>query len=339
MKPDPVDKETQKLLDIVDRFPGTRVVVWGDFILDAYLLGTTRRISREAPVLILKYLSSEVALGGAGNALHNLWSLGAKPVPVGLVGADESGENIVDFLKARRIPTSGLIVRRGYQTPVKTRVMAGEENTRKQQILRIDRESEAPRTAEFQKSLRTRLLQALSHAEALLVSDYSYNTVQPEVFQSARAALRRSMVPVTLDSRFHLLDFPGVTIATPNEPEVEAALKTEIGGREDLLLRTGRALLNRLGSPALLITRGSRGMALFERGSKPRLFPVQGSTDIVDVTGAGDTVISVLTLALACGATFAQAATLANHAGGLVVMKKGAAVVTPDELKKSVTES
>ncbi len=339
MKPNPVDKETQKLLDIVDRFPGTRVVVWGDFILDAYLLGTTRRISREAPVLILKYSSSEFGLGGAGNALHNLWALGAKPIPVGLVGADESGENIIDFLKTRRIPTSGLIVRRGHQTPVKTRVMAGEENTRKQQILRIDRESEAPLTTEFRQALRARLLQALSHAEALLVSDYNYHTVQAEVFQALRPALRRSLVPVTLDSRFHLLDFPGVTIATPNEPEVESALKTEIGGREKELLQAGRTLLNRLRAPAVLVTRGSRGMALFERGSKPRLFPVRGTTDIVDVTGAGDTVISVLTLALACGATFSQAAALANYAGGLVVMKRGAAVVTSDELKKSVTES
>jgi rfaE bifunctional protein kinase chain/domain len=334
-----VDKETQKLLDIVDRFSGTRVVVWGDFILDAYLLGTTRRVSREAPVLILKYASSEFALGGAGNALRNLWALGAKPIPVGLVGADESGENIIDFLRTCRIPTSGLIVRRNHQTPVKTRVMAGEENTRKQQILRIDRESEAPRTAEFREALRARLLRALPRSEALLVSDYNYHTVQPEVFQALRPALRRSLVPVTLDSRFRLLDFPGVTIATPNEPEVESALKLEICGREDELLQAGRSLLNRLRSPALLITRGSRGMALFERGAKPRLLPVQGTTDIVDVTGAGDTVISVLTLALACGATFAQAAGLANHAGGLVVMKKGTAVVTPDEIRKSVTES
>lgn len=335
----PVNKEKQTLLDIVDRFPGTRIAVWGDFILDAYLLGTTRRISREAPVLILKYSSSEFALGGAGNALQNLWALGAKPLPVGVVGADESGRQILELLRDLRIPTSGLIVRRGYATPVKTRVLAGEENTRKQQILRIDRESDAPCTPDFRKALKARLGHVLARADGLLISDYNYCAVQPEVFQGLQPALRRAKIPVSLDSRFRLLEFPGVTIATPNEPEVEAAVGSEVAAREDDLLAAGRTLLARLRSPALLITRGSRGMALFERGVRPRLIPVQGTTDIVDVTGAGDTVISVLTLALARGATFEQAARLANFAGGLVVMKKGTAVVTRDELKKSVAES
>jgi len=334
-----VNKETQKLLSIVDDFAGKRIAVWGDFILDAFLFGTTRRISREAPVLILRYASSEFTLGGAGNALLNLWALGAKPIPVGLVGADESGENILDFLKARHIPRAGLLVRRAHQTPVKTRVLAGEENTRKQQILRIDRESDAPRTPEFKKALKARLLEVASKADGLIVSDYNYHTVQPDVFQSALPRLERSKIPVSLDSRFRLLQFPGVTIATPNETEVESALNVEIRNDEATLLRSGRTVLARLRSPALLITRGSRGMALFERGTRPWLLPVHGTTDIVDVTGAGDTVISVLTLALACGATFKQAAALANHAGGIVVMKKGTAVLTVEELKRSVAES
>ena len=334
-----MNTEAQTLLDIVDRFRGARIAVWGDFILDAYLFGTTRRISREAPVLILRYASSEFALGGAGNALQNLWALGAKPIPVGLVGADESGEHILDFLKARRIPTSGLIVRRDHQTPVKTRVLAGEENTRKQQILRIDRESEAPATLEFKRALKDRLLKAASVSDGLLISDYNYQTVQPQVFAEIRPRLARRKIPVTVDSRFRLLQFPGVTMATPNEPEAESALGLEWGGNERLMLRAGRTILSRLRSPALLITRGSRGMALFEKGAPPRLIPVHGTTDIVDVTGAGDTVISVLTLALARGATFRQAAALANHAGALVVMKKGTAVLTAEELKKSVAEA
>jgi len=334
-----MNTNAQALLDIVDRFRGKRVAVWGDFILDAYLFGTTRRVSREAPVLILKYSSSEFSLGGAGNALQNLWALGARPVPVGLLGADESGENILDFLKARRIPTSGLIIRRGHQTPVKTRILAGEENTRKQQILRIDRESDAPLSSEFKRALAARVIKAAAASEGLLISDYHYQTVQPDIFHGLRPRLARMRIPLTADSRFRLLQFPGVTIATPNEPEVEAALALELAGREERLLRAGRTILGRLGSPALLITRGSRGMALFEKGAKPWLVPVHGTTDIVDVTGAGDTVISVLTLALACGATFRQAALLANHAGSIVVMKKGTAALTVEELKASVTES
>jgi rfaE bifunctional protein kinase chain/domain len=334
-----VNNETQKLLDIVDRFRGKKIVVWGDFILDAYLFGTTRRISREAPVLILRYASSEYALGGAGNALQNLSALGARPIPVGIIGADEPGANILDFLKTEHIPTAGLIVRRSHSTPVKTRVLAGEENTRKQQILRIDRESEAPQTADFKRALKSRLLKAVSSAAGLLISDYHYQTVQPDIFLSLRTRLRSLRIPVTLDSRFRLLQFPGVTMATPNEPEVESALHLEISHEDKAFLKTGRRLLARLHSPALLITRGSRGMGLFERGARPWLIPVHGTTDIVDVTGAGDTVIGVLTLALACGATFRQAAVLANHAGGIVVMKKGTAVLTPAELKTSVAES
>jgi rfaE bifunctional protein kinase chain/domain len=334
-----VNKETQNLLQVIDHFPKKRIVVLGDFILDAYLFGTTRRISREAPVIILRYASSEFTLGGAGNALVNLWALGAKPLPVGLVGADEPGENILELLKTRGLSTSGLIVRKTHQTPVKTRVLAGEENTRKQQILRIDRESDAPQTAEFKRALKAQLLKAAARADGLIISDYNYHTVQPDVFQSARARLNRSKIPITLDSRFRLLQFPGVTIATPNEPEVEAALSLEINRDPETLFRAGRELLTKTQSPALLVTRGSRGMALFERGRKPWLIPVHGSTDIVDVTGAGDTVISVLTLALACGATFKQAAVLANHAGGIVVMKKGTAVVTAEELKRSLAES
>lgn len=334
-----MNKETQNLLRVIDQFPKKKIVVWGDFILDAYLFGTTRRISREAPVIILRYASSEFTLGGAGNALVNLWALGAKPLPVGLVGADEPGENILELLKTRGLSTSGLIVRKTHQTPVKTRVLAGEENTRKQQILRIDRESDAPQTAEFKRALKARLLKAAARADGLIISDYNYHTVQPDIFQSARARLNRSKIPITLDSRFRLLQFPGVTIATPNEPEVEAALNIEINRDPETLLQAGHELLAKIQSPALLVTRGSRGMALFERGRKPWLIPVHGPTDIVDVTGAGDTVISVLTLALACGATFKQAAVLANHAGGIVVMKKGTAVVTPEELKRSLAES
>jgi len=334
-----VNKETQNLLQVIDHFPKKKIVVWGDFILDAYIFGTTRRISREAPVIILRYASSEFTLGGAGNALVNLWALGAKPLPVGLVGADEPGENILEFLKTRGISTSGLIVRKTHPTPVKTRVLAGEENTRKQQILRIDRESDAPQTAEFKQALKARLFKAAARADGLIISDYNYHTVQPDVFLSALARLNRSKIPVTLDSRFRLLHFPGVTIATPNEPEVEAALNIEIKGDPETLFRAGRELLAKTRSPALLVTRGSRGMALFEKGGKPWFIPVHGPTDIVDVTGAGDTVISVLTLALACGATFQQAAVLANHAGGIVVMKKGTAVVTAEELKRSLAEA
>ncbi len=325
------------LLAIIDRFEGKRIVVWGDYILDDYLFGTTRRISREAPVLIISYEKEKYAPGGAGNSVLNLQALGAQPIPVGVIGDDEAGQKIISIFKDKNIPVSSLIQLKNYQTPVKTRILAGEENTRHQQVLRIDREAKVPETENLLRRLFHQLQKALVNCQALLISDYNYLTVKTRIFTSIIQSCRRRRLPVTLDSRFRLLSFRGITVATPNEPEVEAALNMEINREPQQLIKAGQLLLRKLASQAVLITRGSRGMALFEKNKKPLFIPIYGSTDIVDVTGAGDTVISVLTLALASGANFRQAALLANYAGGLVVMKRGTATVTPEELKNAIT--
>jgi len=324
------------LIRYVDLFAGRKVVVWGDFVLDEHLYGTTRRISREAPVLILNYKACEYSLGGAGNAIQNLKALGAEPVPVGVVGRDEAGRKILSLLKAAKISTDLIFQEKEYPTPLKTRILAGEDNTRKQQILRIDREGKVPGSADLKRRIRKALTASLRGASALLVSDYDYFTVQEDVYADALGAARSSGIPVTVDSRFRLLAFKGATIATPNESEVEGTLNVEIGGDETILRSAATRLLKALQSPALLVTRGSRGMTLFEKGRPPHSIPVSGTTDIVDVTGAGDTVISIFTLAVASGASFREAAELANYAGGIVVMKKGAAVFTPAELKQAI---
>ena len=329
--------ESSRLQGITDRFAGKRIAVWGDFILDEYLYGKTRRISREAPVLIISYQNQEFSLGGAGNAVLNLKALGADPLPIGVLGRDDAAERITGILKARGISPRTLLRLPGYQTPVKTRILAGEENTKKQQILRIDKEAAVPETAGLRDRL-VRMLQTVSaSAQALLISDYNYQTVQEEIFAAALPAFKAAGRPVTLDSRYRLLHFQGITAATPNEPEVEGALHIELNDNLLMLKRAGDLLLKNLQSPALLITRGSRGMALFERGKQPFLIPIHGPKDIVDVTGAGDTVISVFTLALAAGATFREATVLANCAGGIVVMKKGTATVSAAELKESLS--
>jgi rfaE bifunctional protein kinase chain/domain len=325
-----------ELLGLIDKFSHLRVAVWGDFILDEYIYGFTRRISREAPVLILSYQRKELALGGAGNAVLNLAALGVEAVPIGVTGPDESGRAVRAILKKHGVSGAGLFALKGYATPLKTRILAGEENTKKQQILRIDRDGAVPEDPALSKKMAAALADAAATADALLISDYHYRTVKEEVFASVLPKFRSLGHPITLDSRFRLTRFPGVTIATPNEPEVEEALKFHLGEDPDAFVSAGRTLLRTLRSPALLITRGSRGMALFERAKPPFFLPVYGSTDIVDVTGAGDTVISVFTAALAAGATFRQAARLANAAGGLVVMKKGTATVSPGELKRAV---
>jgi len=332
-----VDKEESRLLGIVDRFAGRKVAVWGDFILDEYLYGRTRRISREAPVLIISYERAEFSLGGAGNSVLNLEALGASPLPIGVVGRDEPGRKIVDFLRGRSISTRWLVRSSAHQTPIKMRVLAGEENTRKQQVLRIDKESAVPGLDGLKRKLRAVLIEASSRCAALIVSDYNYMTVTTDVYAGVLPFFRQRTLPLTLDSRFRLLQFSGMTAATPNEPEVEEALKVGLGDNPAALRQTGAALLRRLRSPAVLITRGSRGLALFEKGRAPFLLPVHGSTDIVDVTGAGDTVISVFTLALACGAGFKDAARLANIAGGIVVMKKGTATLTAQELRHAIS--
>jgi D-glycero-beta-D-manno-heptose-7-phosphate kinase len=331
-----MNEEMRRLFTIVDKFPHLKIAVWGDIILDEYIYGFTRRISREAPVLILSYQKKEFALGGAGNALLNLQALGVETVAIGVLGEDESGRTVRKILGAHGIDAEPLIADPDYPTPLKTRILAGEENTKKQQILRIDREGRVSESGAVKKKLAQALARAARDCDALLISDYHYATIKTDLFPAALAAFKKSGKPVSLDSRFRLLQFPGVTIATPNEPEVEEALKRPLGGEEGAVRKAGAALLKKLRSPALLITRGSKGMALFEKGRPPFLLPVSGPTDIVDVTGAGDTVISVFTASLACGADLRDAARLANHAGGIVVMKKGAAVVSPRELKQAI---
>ena len=331
-----MNKEKKNLLHLVDKFAQKKIAVWGDFILDEYIIGTTRRISREAPVLILAYKNKKFIPGGAGNSVLNLKALGADPLPLGVIGSDESGQKILKILKQKGVSTEYLVKEKKYQTPIKTRILAGEETARKQQILRIDKEGKVPESNELNLKIKKQLKNIQSHINALLISDYNYFTVKEDIFNSILPTYKKTNIPVTLDSRFRLLNFKGVTVSTPNEPEVEEALHIEINDDEQLLKKAGRSLLGKTGATALLITRGSKGMILFERKKDPFSIPVHGTTDIVDVTGAGDTVISVFTLALSCGATFREAALLANYAGSFVVMKKGTATLSLQELKKEI---
>jgi rfaE bifunctional protein kinase chain/domain len=331
-----VNKEKKNLLSLIDNFAQKKIAVWGDFILDEYIIGTTRRISREAPVLILSYKNKELSLGGAGNSVLNIKALGAQPLPVGVIGADDSGKKIIRMLKQEGVSIEYLLIDKNYQTPIKTRILAGEQTTKKQQILRIDREEKVPDSSALKQKIQKSLKGIQSQMNALLISDYNYFTVKEDIFNLILPALKKKNIPVTLDSRFRLLNFKGITFSSPNEPEVEHALAIEINDNPAVLKQAGRRLLRKTRARAILITRGSKGMVLFEKNKTPFSIPVHGTTDIVDVTGAGDTVISVFTLALACGATFKRAALLANYAGGIIVMKKGTASLTAQELRQAI---
>jgi len=331
-----VDKEKKNLLSLIDNFAQKKIAVWGDFILDEYIIGTTRRISREAPVLILSYKNKEFSLGGAGNSVLNIKALGAHPLPAGFIGPDDSGKKIIRMLKQKGISTEYLLVDKDYQTPIKTRILAGEETTRKQQILRIDREEKVSDSKMLKQKIRKNLKSIRDKISALLISDYNYFTVKEDVFNQILPEFKKKNIPVTLDSRFRLLNFKGITFSSPNEPEVEHALQIEINDDPQQVNQAGSLLLKQTKATALLITRGSKGMVLFEKNKTPFTFPIHGTNNIVDVTGAGDTVISVFTLALASGATFKRAAILANYAGGIVVMKKGTSTLTSQELRKAI---
>ncbi|HVL65700.1 MAG TPA: PfkB family carbohydrate kinase [Vicinamibacterales bacterium] len=323
-----------RLIELVDRFEGLRIAVFGDLIVDEFIYGEIARVSREAPVLILNYDSTEIVPGGAGNAANNVAALGGSPVVVGVAGRDEAGDRLVAALEARA-SVAGIVRPRGYRTPTKTRILAGGIHSAKQQVVRIDRAATDGGGDAYREAIEPRLMRAVTRCDAMLVSDYGSGLVSPKLVAAAQAAARTP--PRTLvDSRYALLRFRGMTTCTPNESEVEQLLGVRIGDNMRVLERAGRELLERTRSQAVLITRGSRGMALFERGRPTVHIPIYGSDQIADVTGAGDTVIATMTLALAAGAAFEEAARLANYAGGLVVMKRGTATVSADELRTAI---
>jgi rfaE bifunctional protein kinase chain/domain len=323
-----------RLVYLIRHFAGRRIAVVGDFIADEFIYGEIARVSREAPVLILNYDSTEIVPGGAGNAAGNAAALGGQVTAIGLVGRDETGRRLIATLGRRRVDVRRMLVPASYRTPTKTRILAGGIHSAKQQVVRIDRASDGAVDDRSRERFALRVLEAAAAADALLVSDYGSGLVTPALIAAARDRMKLPLVLV--DSRYGLLRFKGMTACTPNESEVEQALGVRIGDNPRVLERAGRELLARTRSRAVLVTRGSRGMALFEPDRKTVHIPIVGSDQIADVTGAGDTVIATMTLALAAGGTFEEAAHLANHAGGLVVMKRGTATVTAGELKRAV---
>ncbi len=321
-------KTTGHLRKIVESFPRVTVTVLGDLVADEFVYGEIARVSREAPVLILKHRERSVVPGSAGNAICNLADLEVNVLPVGVVGDDEPGKLLLRAFRHRHIPVNGVFQLKDRPTVTKTRILAGMTHSGRQQVVRVDRE---PDTSLDRFTVRELVMAARKYArasDALLVSDYGYGAATPEMLENVRA----SGIPVTLDSRFRMLEYSGVTAATPNESEVEEALHTRIGTDRKRLLAAGRTLLKHMGLDALLITRGRDGMVAFERGRPALEIPIHGSDQVTDVTGAGDTVIATFTAALAAGAGPADAARLANYAGGIVVMKRGTATVSREEL-------
>jgi rfaE bifunctional protein kinase chain/domain len=321
-----------RLLDLVAAFSQQTICVVGDFVLDEFVSGEISRVSREAPVLILRHRRAESYPGGAANAVNNLVDLGVRVLPVGVVGEDAGGHRLLEYFRAKGVNVSGILRSADWVTTTKTRYLAGWTHTTEQQVLRVDREPEAEVPANLQAQIARKARQAAQGAAAVLVSDYGLGAASPLLVRGLHAKR------VTLDSRYRLLEYrnAGVTAATPNEPEIEAAYHSRVGNDVGKLDDLGQRARRDLSLEALVVTRGKDGMAVFEPNHPTRYLPVHGSDTPVDVTGAGDTVIAVFTLALAAGATYLEAAHLANYAGGIVVMKRRTATVTRGELEAAL---
>lgn len=320
----------ERLLELIDRMAGRPVLMLVDLVADRFISGAPKRISREAPVLILRYTGERFIPGGGANAVANVAALGGEPLPVGVVGDDDNGRRLIDALAERGVATEGISRRADYLTPTKTRILGGGEHSVRQQIVRYDVEDQVEGDASLLADFEAALDRWRDRAQVAVLSDYGYGAVTPEMVGPVRERLNGGGA-VLCDSRYRLADFVGLDGATPNEEEALALLASTSSDID----AHGADLRERLGAHFLLVTRGSHGMSLFAEGPACHL-PVHGTEQVADVTGAGDTVIGTFALATAAGAGPLEAALLANYAAGVVVMKLGTATLSPRELAEAV---
>jgi D-glycero-beta-D-manno-heptose-7-phosphate kinase len=332
-------RETDRLKKIVESFPKITVTVLGDLVADEFIFGEISRVSREAPVLILKHRERTVVPGGGANAVNNLADLGVNVLPVGILGDDEPGRLLVKYFRHKHIPLSGILKDKNYTTVTKTRILAGMAHTSRQQVVRVDREPQEGPNHHLTRELYLAAREYLHASDALLISDYGYGAATPAILDTLREKRKLGTVPVILDSRHRLLQYSGITAATPNEPEVEEALSIQIGQDWEKLVSAGEQVMTRMKLQSLIVTRGRDGMVAFNHRHRPVDIPIFGSDQVADVTGAGDTVIAAFTAALAAGASTEEAAQLANYAGGIVVMKRGTATVSQEELVRAIDQT
>lgn len=310
-------------------FAGKRILILGDLVADQFLRGTISRVSREAPVFILRHDETETLAGGAANAAVNVASLGAEPVLIGVVGNDANGSLLTERLSVSRVNCDLILSSDAVTTTTKIRVLAGQHYAPRQQVIRIDYENRSDLDSAMYSELLANL-ETAGNVDAIVISDYGYGVASRVLADAARDLARDRSIPLLIDSRFRLRDFSGATAATPNQDEVEAILGKNFSEADCERLR------RELDFESLLVTCGNKGMLLVERGRPALKINAVGGLEPVDVTGAGDTVIAVYALGLAAGLSFTDAALVANHAGGLVVMKKRTASISIEELVGSI---
>ena len=323
------DPTFERYREIVGGFPGVPLGVVGDLVADIYIYGKPSKLSREAPVMIVQFEEERLIPGSGGNSICNLAVLGAQVRAIGAIGNDEMGRRLAGILEDLGVDTEGLVIDPEQTTVTKTRILAGDLHTSKQQVIRIDREPRVAVSPKTEEAILAHVQSIRGDVKGLLISDYGYNLVSPATIPGILEQFRDQVV--VADSRHRIGECKGAWMVKPNEAEAIAATGISIETEEDAC-RAGEALLEQTGSRSVLLTRGNQGMILFEPGKRPDPIPICGGRDIVDVTGAGDTVVSVALLSLAAGGTFPEAARLANYAASVAVMKRGAGTVTQEEL-------
>ncbi len=323
--------ESKRLSRIVEHFSRTRILVVGDVMLDHYVWGNVSRISPEAPVPVVNVTRESLLLGAATNVVNNIHSLGGHVSVCGVIGHDSAGKKLVRLLGDRGITADGLIIEEGRQTTIKTRIIAHS-----QQVVRFDRETKGG----IERETRGKIIDFINDRvriglDAIILSDYCKGVVTKELVRDIVKLARKNKIMVSVDPKVsHFGMYSGVTILTPNTKEASIGSKLEIEDDKSLL-KAGTLLLKQLKCDAVLITRGEHGMSLFERGGRVTHIPTMAQ-EVYDVTGAGDTVISTLTLAMAAGAKMVDAAKISNYAAGIVVGVVGTATVKPEELKQKI---
>lgn len=314
---------------IIDNFPRVRVAVIGDIVADIYIYGKPFKLSREAPVIVVRYEGENIVPGSAGNTANNLAKLGAKVYPIGIVGDDEPGSYLRDYFTREGVDTQGIFITKERGTISKTRLLAGDTYASKRQVVRIDKEPSWKPSPAMEEKILNHMDQINGLVDAWIVSDYGYDIITPRVLEKIRKLTKEKFI--VADSRYRICDFVGASIVAPNESEAEAATGIHIRKEGDLV-EVGKRLLEKINSQAVVITRGNQGMMLFERTGRVESIPICGPNEVTDVTGAGDTVTGLLALGVPAGANLLQAVRLSNYAAGVVVMKNGTATLTRSEL-------
>lgn len=327
----------EKLLNVIDKIQGSEVLIIGDMIADIYLEGTISRISREAPVLVLEQASEKVVAGGAANVVNNAATLGGKVHAAGLLGDDSGAKGLAEILEGRGVDVAGFIKDAARDTISKTRVIAGGRTTVSQQIVRIDKESKEPMSSDHETELSKYLAEVLPRVKGVVLSDYGSGTITEKLKQQIFDYCHQNNIPTIVDSRYDILRFKTVDFIKQNDAELAAAVGRTLSNEEELM-GAGKELLKRMEAKGVLITRGEQGMTLFLADGSVDNIPVSDKSEVFDVSGAGDTCVATVILALAAGVDPLMASTLSNIASGIAVRKMGTSTVSAQELRDYITK-